>query len=168
MSGRATTLVVLVIGRSCLLTAWAVAPRWRRILGLRQSRVRFGAGLVGRTPLDLSPIIVFLALWCGGWFWASRGIVLAVPSLVALKGCPPSTAKHGTPLLAFLSRRLRGSAFHRLADERGSVLRVLRRLYNHPERCDRWSSAHWRTRIRSAIRRPLKMNRPMRLPCRLR
>jgi predicted PurR-regulated permease PerM len=40
--------------------------------------------LVGRR-LELNPIIVFLALWFGGWFWAIPGIILAIPSLVALK-----------------------------------------------------------------------------------
>lgn len=40
--------------------------------------------LVGRR-LELNPIIVFLALWFGGWFWGIAGIVIAVPSLVVLK-----------------------------------------------------------------------------------
>jgi predicted PurR-regulated permease PerM len=40
--------------------------------------------LVGRR-LDLNPILVFLAVWFGGWFWGVAGIVIAVPSLVALK-----------------------------------------------------------------------------------
>ena len=40
--------------------------------------------LVGQR-LELNPIIVFLALWFGGWFWAIPGIVLAIPALVALK-----------------------------------------------------------------------------------
>ena len=40
--------------------------------------------LVGRR-LELSPLIVFLAVWIGGWLWGIPGIVLAVPTLVALK-----------------------------------------------------------------------------------
>ena len=40
--------------------------------------------LVGRR-LDLSPILVFLAVWFGGWFWGVAGIVIAVPALAALK-----------------------------------------------------------------------------------
>jgi predicted PurR-regulated permease PerM len=39
---------------------------------------------VGRR-LELNSIIVFLALWFGGWFWGIPGIILAIPSLVALK-----------------------------------------------------------------------------------
>ncbi len=40
--------------------------------------------IVGRR-LRLNPIIVFLALWFGGWFWGIAGIVMAVPGLVILK-----------------------------------------------------------------------------------
>lgn len=35
--------------------------------------------------LKLSPIIVFLALWFGGWFWGIAGILIAVPALISLK-----------------------------------------------------------------------------------
>lgn len=57
--------------------------------------------LVGRR-LELNPIIVFLALWLGWWFWGIAGVVTAVPSLVALK----VVAEHrelGAPLVEFLS-----------------------------------------------------------------
>jgi len=57
--------------------------------------------LVGQR-LELNPIIVFLALWFGGWFWGIPGIVLAIPSLVALK----VAAEHhgnGALLVEFLS-----------------------------------------------------------------
>jgi predicted PurR-regulated permease PerM len=47
--------------------------------------------LVGRR-LDLNPILVFLAVWFGGWFWGVAGIVIAVPCLVALK----VAVSHGT------------------------------------------------------------------------
>ena len=52
--------------------------------------------------LKLSPIIVFLALWFGGWFWGIPGIVLAIPSLVALK-VAAEYSQHGAPLVEFLS-----------------------------------------------------------------
>jgi predicted PurR-regulated permease PerM len=52
--------------------------------------------------LKLSPIIVFLALWFGGWFWGVAGIVLAIPTLVALK-VAAEHSEHGAPLVAFLS-----------------------------------------------------------------
>jgi hypothetical protein len=50
----------------------------------------------------LSPVIVFLALWIGGWFWGIAGIVMAVPGLVALKVVAQHSAR-GLPLLEFLS-----------------------------------------------------------------
>jgi len=52
--------------------------------------------------LELNPIIVFLALWFAGWFWGIAGIILAIPSLVALK----VAAEHsdgGKELVEFLS-----------------------------------------------------------------
>lgn len=52
--------------------------------------------------LELNPIIVFLALWLGGWFWGVAGIVLAIPSLVALK-VAAEHSEHGAPLVEFLS-----------------------------------------------------------------
>lgn len=57
--------------------------------------------VVGRR-LELNPIIVFLALWFGGWFWGIPGIILAIPSLVALK-VAAEYHPHGRPLVEFLS-----------------------------------------------------------------
>ena len=57
--------------------------------------------LVGRR-LELNPIIVFLAVWFGGWFWGVPGVILAVPSLVALKVAAEHNA-HGKSLVEFLS-----------------------------------------------------------------
>jgi predicted PurR-regulated permease PerM len=57
--------------------------------------------LVGRR-LQLNPMLVFLALWFGGLFWGIAGIILATPTLAALK----VVAKHsadGKPLADFLS-----------------------------------------------------------------
>jgi predicted PurR-regulated permease PerM len=57
--------------------------------------------IVGRR-LELNPVIVFLALWLGGWFWGIPGIVMAVPSLVALK-VVAEHSRNGKPLEEFLS-----------------------------------------------------------------
>jgi len=57
--------------------------------------------VVGRR-LELSPIIVFLSLWFGGWYWGIAGIVIAVPSLVALKVIAQHSAD-GEALIQFLS-----------------------------------------------------------------
>jgi predicted PurR-regulated permease PerM len=35
--------------------------------------------------LHLNPIVVFIALWVGGWLWGIPGIVFALPVLVAVK-----------------------------------------------------------------------------------
>ena len=40
--------------------------------------------LVGRR-LDVSPLIVILCLWFGGWLWGIAGVALAVPLLVSAK-----------------------------------------------------------------------------------
>jgi len=57
--------------------------------------------LVGRR-LQLNPMLVFLALWFGGFFWGIAGIVLATPFLVALKVIAQNSAR-GKPLVEFLS-----------------------------------------------------------------
>jgi predicted PurR-regulated permease PerM len=57
--------------------------------------------LVGRR-LQLNPMLVFLALWFGGLFWGIAGIVLATPSLAALKVIAEHSAG-GKPLVDFLS-----------------------------------------------------------------
>jgi len=57
--------------------------------------------LVGRR-LQLNPMLVFLALWFGGLFWGIAGIILATPTLVALK-VVAENARAGEPLVNFLS-----------------------------------------------------------------
>ncbi len=57
--------------------------------------------LVGRR-MQLNPMLVFLALWFGGMFWGIAGIVLATPTLVALKVIA-AHSRSGAPLLDFLS-----------------------------------------------------------------
>jgi predicted PurR-regulated permease PerM len=59
--------------------------------------------LVGRR-LELNPVIVFLALWFGGWLWGIAGVVMAIPSLVALK-VVAEHSQRGQPLQEFLSPR---------------------------------------------------------------
>jgi predicted PurR-regulated permease PerM len=57
--------------------------------------------LVGHR-LEISPLLVFLAVWFGGWMWGIAGITIAVPSLLALK-VAAEHSEHGQPLVAFLS-----------------------------------------------------------------
>ncbi|HEV7356513.1 MAG TPA: AI-2E family transporter [Steroidobacteraceae bacterium] len=57
--------------------------------------------LVGRR-LQLNPMLVFLALWFGGFFWGIAGIILATPTLAALKVVATHSAG-GQQLLDFLN-----------------------------------------------------------------
>jgi predicted PurR-regulated permease PerM len=101
--GSATTLVILTVvafvsfdgaGR-----AVAVAGTYLALTTIEGQIVQ--PLLLGQR-LELNPIIVFLALWVAGWFWGVAGIVLAIPTLVALK-VAAEHSPHGTPLLEFLS-----------------------------------------------------------------
>jgi predicted PurR-regulated permease PerM len=52
--------------------------------------------------LDLNPIVVFVALWIGGWLWGVPGVVVALPVLVATK-VAASHSRRGEMLVRFLS-----------------------------------------------------------------
>jgi len=56
--------------------------------------------LVGRR-LAVNPLVVFLSLWFGGLFWGIAGIILAAPTLVAIKVVAANSAR-GAALLEFL------------------------------------------------------------------
>jgi predicted PurR-regulated permease PerM len=76
--------------------------------------------VVGRR-LELNPIIVFLAVWFGGWFWGIAGIVIAVPSLVALK-VVAEHSRRAEPLVEVLSPN-ETSRVKALSDRAGQSLR---------------------------------------------
>jgi predicted PurR-regulated permease PerM len=52
--------------------------------------------------LDLNPIVVFVALWSGGWLWGMPGVVFALPVLVAAK-VAASHSRRGDVVVRFLS-----------------------------------------------------------------
>jgi predicted PurR-regulated permease PerM len=56
--------------------------------------------LVGRR-LAVNPLVVFLSLWFGGLFWGIAGIVLATPTLLAIK-VVAAHSSGGAALLEFL------------------------------------------------------------------
>jgi predicted PurR-regulated permease PerM len=56
--------------------------------------------LVGRR-LEINPLLIFLGLWFGGLFWGIPGIIMATPTLVALKVIAENT-KSGKPMMEFL------------------------------------------------------------------
>ena len=55
---------------------------------------------VGRR-MEVNPLLIFLGLWFGGFLWGIAGIILATPTLVALKVIAENT-KSGKPMLEFL------------------------------------------------------------------
>ena len=56
--------------------------------------------LVGRR-MEVNPLLIFLGLWFGGLFWGIAGIILATPTLVALKVIAEN-ATTGKPMMEFL------------------------------------------------------------------
>lgn len=101
--GSTTTLIVLTIVAFVSFegagTALAVGLCY---LGLATIEGQIVQPLLIGRRLELNPIIVFLALWFGGWYWGVAGIVMAVPSLVALKVVAQHSAG-GRALVEFLS-----------------------------------------------------------------
>jgi predicted PurR-regulated permease PerM len=85
-AGPATTLSVLTliafVTFDGLSHVFAVAGSYLVLVAIEGQMVQ--PLLVGRR-LKVNPLLVFLALWFGGLFWGIAGIVLATPTLVALK-----------------------------------------------------------------------------------
>jgi predicted PurR-regulated permease PerM len=101
--GSATTLlllaVVALVSFNDLTHVFAVVGCYLALATIEGQVVQ--PLLVGRR-LDLNPILVFLAVWFGGWFWGVAGIVIAVPSLVALKVAATHSERAGA-VVEFLS-----------------------------------------------------------------
>ena len=106
-AGATTTLIVLTIVAFISFDgvghAIAVAGSYLVIATIEGQFVQ--PLLVGRR-LQLNPMLVFLALWFGGLFWGIAGIILATPTLVALK-VVAENASGGEPLVNFLSPHAR-------------------------------------------------------------
>lgn len=101
--GSATTLVLLTlvafVSFDTLGRVFAIAGAYVALATIEGQIVQ--PLVVGRR-LELNPLIVFLALWFGGWFWGIAGIVIAIPTLVSTK----VIAEHlrgGRPLQEFLN-----------------------------------------------------------------
>jgi predicted PurR-regulated permease PerM len=106
-AGSTTTLIVLtlvaIISFDGLGHVLAVAGSYLLLATIEGQVVQ--PLLVGRR-LRLNPLLVFLALWFGGLFWGIAGIILATPTLVALKVIAENSSG-GKPLLEFLSPHAR-------------------------------------------------------------
>jgi predicted PurR-regulated permease PerM len=102
-AGSTATLIVLtvvaIVSFDGLGQVIAVAGSY---LGLATVEGQFVQPLLVGRRLRLNPMLVFLALWFGGLFWGVAGIILATPTLVALK-VVAENASGGRPLLNFLS-----------------------------------------------------------------
>lgn len=100
--GGATTLVVLAV--VALVSFDSVGriiavPAAYLVLATIEGQV-VQPLLVGHR-LDLNPLLVFLAVWFGGWLWGIAGIVIAVPTLVGLK-VAAEHSRGGRALVEFL------------------------------------------------------------------
>ena len=66
--------------------------------------------LVGRR-LDVSPPVVLLGLWFGGWLWGIAGIALAMPVLVSVKAAMQEVARsRATPPVEIAAETVRTRA----------------------------------------------------------
>ena len=76
--------------------------------------------LVGRR-MEVNPLLIFLGLWFGGLFWGITGVILATPTLVALKVIAENS-KSGKPMMEFLGpndqTRNRDAALKRFTKQR--------------------------------------------------
>jgi predicted PurR-regulated permease PerM len=102
-AGATTSLIVLTVVAFISLNgvghAVAVAGSY---LGIATIEGQFVQPLLVGRRLQLNPMLVFLALWLGGCFWGIAGIILATPTLAALKVVASNTVG-GRQLLDFLS-----------------------------------------------------------------
>jgi predicted PurR-regulated permease PerM len=102
-AGSAVTLVLLTLAAfvtfESVAPVLAVAISFLAIVTIEGQIVE--PLLIGRR-LKLSPIVVFLALWFGGWFWGVAGVVLAIPVLVAVK-VVSEHSRNATMLVELLS-----------------------------------------------------------------
>jgi predicted PurR-regulated permease PerM len=100
--GATTTLIVLtlvaIVSYDGLGQVIAVAGSYLALATIEGQFVQ--PLLVGRR-LRLNPMLVFLGLWFGGLFWGVAGIIMATPTLVALK-VVAENARRGKPLVNFL------------------------------------------------------------------
>ena len=77
--------------------------------------------------LHLNPIVVFVALWLGGWLWGIAGVLFALPVLLAMKVAASQSGEQRV-LVRFLGpARLRRSRGRTTGAEIPTVLDARRR-----------------------------------------
>jgi predicted PurR-regulated permease PerM len=101
-AGPATTLIILTLVAAVsfdkLGEVAAVSASYLALTAVEGQIVQ--PLFVGRR-LEVNPLLVFLALWFGGLFWGIAGVILATPTLVALK-VVAENALSGKALTEFL------------------------------------------------------------------
>jgi predicted PurR-regulated permease PerM len=101
--GSAITLVILtVVALVCFDSVGRIAAVSASYLALATIEGQIVQPVFVGHRLELNPLLVFLAVWFGGWMWGIAGITIAVPSLVALKVAAEHSPR-GQPLVEFLS-----------------------------------------------------------------
>jgi predicted PurR-regulated permease PerM len=126
-AGATTTLIVVtivaIISFDGVGHAIAVAGSYLALATIEGQFVQ--PLLVGRR-LRLNPMLVFLALWFGGFFWGIAGIILATPALATLKVVAENSAG-GKQLLEFLSPHKQDEPVKKAVVARNVSLAVARR-----------------------------------------
>jgi predicted PurR-regulated permease PerM len=101
-AGPATTLIIVtlaaVVSFDKLGQVAAVAASYLALTAVEGQIIQ--PLFVGRR-LEVNPLLIFLALWFGGLFWGIAGVILATPTLVALK-VVAENALSGKALMEFL------------------------------------------------------------------
>jgi predicted PurR-regulated permease PerM len=101
--GSATTLVLLsVVALVSFDSIGRMAAVVASFLALATIEGQVAQPLFVGHRLEINPLLVFLAVWFGGWMWGIAGITIAVPSLLALKVAAEHSDR-GQSLVAFLS-----------------------------------------------------------------
>ena len=101
--GSATTLLILtVVALVSFDSVGRIAAVPASYLALATIEGQVVQPLFVGQRLEINPLMVFLAVWFGGWMWGIAGITIAVPSLVALK-VAAEHSRRGQPLVEFLS-----------------------------------------------------------------
>jgi len=101
-AGPATTLIIVtlvaVVSFDKLGQVAAVSASYLALAAVEGQIIQ--PLFVGRR-LEVNPLLIFLALWFGGLFWGIAGVILATPTLVALK-VVSENALSGKALMEFL------------------------------------------------------------------
>lgn len=101
-AGPATTLIIVTVAAAVsfdkLGQVAAVSASYLALAAVEGQIIQ--PLFVGRR-LEVNPLLIFLGLWFGGLFWGIAGVILATPTLVALK-VVAENALSGRALMEFL------------------------------------------------------------------